>query len=89
VVSRAIGWAVVSSGGDGWCFSCGGFADHVKLMFVNGDALEPVPPVTPVGMGKSTRGVQLDSIDDVDELQIAAWIETSHVCAGCWQEAVK
>jgi hypothetical protein len=35
---------------------------------VNGDALEPVPPVTPVGMGKSTRGVQLKSIDDVDEL---------------------
>jgi hypothetical protein len=41
--------------GDGWCFGCGGFAVHVKLMFVNGAELEPVPLVTPVGMGKSTR----------------------------------
>jgi hypothetical protein len=57
--------------GDGWCFSCGGFADHVKLMFVNGAALQPVPPVTPVGMGKSTRGVELESMDDIDERQIA------------------
>ena len=22
--------------GDGWCFCCGGFAGHVKLMFING-----------------------------------------------------
>ena len=42
--------------GDGWCFSCGGFAGRVKLMFINGTALKPVPPVTPVGMGKATRG---------------------------------
>jgi hypothetical protein len=73
---RAVKWGMSYYGvGDGWCFSCGGFAGHVKLMFVNGDALEPVPPVTPVGMGKSTRGVQLESIDDVDELQIAAWMK--------------
>lgn len=28
-----------ASVGDGWCFCCGGFAGHVKLMFVNGAAL--------------------------------------------------
>ncbi|WP_442852613.1 DUF1801 domain-containing protein [Arthrobacter sp. 131MFCol6.1] len=61
--------------GDGWCFSGGGFVGHVKLMFVSGAALEPVPPVTPVGMGKSTRGVELESMDDVDERQIAAWMK--------------
>ncbi|MCU1434874.1 MAG: hypothetical protein JWR71_1599 [Pseudarthrobacter sp.] len=72
---RSVKWGMSYYGvGDGWCFSCGGFARHVKLMFVNGDALEPVPPVTPVGMGKSTRGVELESIDDVDELQIVAWM---------------
>jgi hypothetical protein len=48
---------------------------HVKLMFVNGAALEPVPPVTPVGMGKSTRGVELKSMDDIDERQITAWMK--------------
>ena len=43
-------------------------------MFVNGMALEPVPPVTPIGMGKSTRGVELESVDDIDERQISAWM---------------
>ena len=60
--------------GDGWCFSSGGFEGHVKLMFINGAALEPVPPVTPVGMGKSTRGVELESVDDLDADQISAWM---------------
>jgi hypothetical protein len=44
-------------------------------MFVNGVTLAPVPPVTPVAMGKSTRGVELESVDDLDERQIAAWMK--------------
>jgi hypothetical protein len=44
--------------GDGWCFSCGGFAGHAKLMFGNGAALKPVPLVTPVGIWASRRGVR-------------------------------
>jgi hypothetical protein len=44
-------------------------------MFVNGAALVPVPPVTPVAMGKSTRGVELVSLDDLDECQIADWMK--------------
>ena len=75
-LQRSVKWGMSYYGvGDGWCFSSGGFAGHVKLMFVNGVALEPVPPVTPVGMGKSTRGVELESLDDVDERQIAAWMK--------------
>jgi len=74
-LQRSIKWGMSYYGvGDGWCFCCGGFADHVKLMFVNGAALKPVPPVTPVAMGKSTRGVELKSVDDLDERQIAAWM---------------
>ena len=73
---RSVKWGMSYYGvGDGWCFSCGGFASHVKLMFVNGAALEPVPPVTPVGMGKATRGVELESVDDIDEREIAAWMK--------------
>lgn len=73
---RSVKWGMAYYGvGDGWCFSCGGFAGHVKLMFINGGALEPEPPVTPVGMGKSTRGVELESIEDIDERQIAAWMK--------------
>lgn len=56
-LQRAVKWGMSYYGvGDGWCFSCGGFDTHVKLMFINGTALSPVPPVTPVAMGKSTRG---------------------------------
>jgi hypothetical protein len=61
--------------GNGWCFCCGGFADHVKLMFINGTTLDPIPPVTPVAMGKATRGVELRSLDDLDEGQITAWMQ--------------
>ena len=75
-LQRSVKWGMAYYGvGDGWCFSCGGFAGHVKLMFINGAALEPVPPVTPIGMGKSTRGVELESLDDLDAVQVAAWMK--------------
>ena len=75
-LQRSVKWGMSYYGvGDGWCFCCGGFASHVKLMFVNGAALKPVPPVTPVGMGKATRGVELKTLDDLDERQIADWMK--------------
>jgi len=74
-LQRSVKWGMSYYGvGDGWCFCCGGFVDHVKLMFVNGAALKPVPPVTPVAMGKSTRGVELTSLEELDERQLAAWM---------------
>jgi hypothetical protein len=74
-LQRAVKWGISYYGvGDGWCFCCGGFSNHVKLMFVNGAALMPVPPITPAAMGKSTRGVELRSAADLDERQIAAWM---------------
>jgi hypothetical protein len=75
-LQRSVKWGMSYYGvGDGWCFCCGGFAGHVKLMFMNGTALEPVPPVTPVAMGKATRGVELTAVDDLDERRIAAWMK--------------
>ena len=73
---RSVKWGMSYYGvGDGWCFSCGAFAGHVKLMFINAATLlDPVPPVTPIGMGKATRGVELASVDDIDEQQIAEWM---------------
>ncbi|MGL3804590.1 DUF1801 domain-containing protein [Paeniglutamicibacter sp. R2-26] len=74
-LQRSVKWGLAYYGvGDGWCFSCGGFAGHVKLMFINGTALEPVPPAAPVGMGKSTRGVELVSRADIDETLLAGWM---------------
>ena len=72
---RSVKWGMAYYGvGDGWCFSSGGFAGHVKLMFVNGNALTPEPPVTPVGMGKATRGVELASLDELDAAVVAEWM---------------
>lgn len=74
-LQRSVKWGMAYYGvGDGWCFSCGGFAGHVKLMFINGISLDPVPPVTPIGMGKATRGVELSSAADIDEDQLASWM---------------
>ncbi len=73
---RSVKWGMSYYGvGDGWCFCCGAFAGHVKLMFVNGVTLTPVPPVTPVAMGKSTRGVEFESVDELDARQIAEWMK--------------
>jgi hypothetical protein len=75
-LQRSVKWGMSYYGvGDGWCFCCGGFAKHVKLMFMNGVTLTPVPPVTPLAMGKSTRGVELETMEDLDERQIAAWMK--------------
>jgi hypothetical protein len=76
-LQRSVKWGMAYYGaGDGWCFSSGGFEGHVKLMFINGATLlDPVPPVTPMGMGKATRGVELASVDDLDKHQTAIWMK--------------
>jgi hypothetical protein len=82
-LQRSVKWGMAWYGvGDGWCFSCGGFAGHVKVTFGRGTALVPVPPVTPVGMGKESRGVDLESVDDIDEAQLAAWMRQATDIAG-------
>lgn len=73
---RAVKWGMAYYGVDGgWCFSSGAFVGHVKLMFIRGTELKPEPPVTPVGMGKSTRGVELACADDLDERLAASWMK--------------
>jgi hypothetical protein len=75
-LQRAVKWGMAYYGvGGGWCFSSGAFVGHVKLMFIRGTEIKPEPPVTPTGMGKSTRGVELASVDDLDKRQLALWME--------------
>jgi hypothetical protein len=61
----------------GFCFSSGAFVGHVKLMFIHGTQLVPEPPVQPIGMGKTTRGVELRSASELNERQAAAWMKQS------------
>lgn len=82
-LQRSVKWGMAWYGvGDGWCFCCGGFAGHVKLTFGRGTSLEPVPPVAPIGMGKDSRGVDLESVDDLDERQVASWMKQATAMPG-------
>jgi hypothetical protein len=75
-LQRAVKWGMAYYGvGGGWCFSSGAFVGHLKLMFIRGTELEPEPPVTPVGMGKATRGVELKAAGDLDERQVTSWMK--------------
>ena len=75
-LQRAVKWGMAYYGVDGgWCFSSGAFVGHVKLMFIRGTDLKPEPPVTPIGMGKSTRGVELAAVNDLDDHQLTLWIK--------------
>jgi hypothetical protein len=80
---RSVKWGIAWYGvGDGWCFSCGGFAGHVKLTFGRGSSLTPVPPATPIGMGRASRGVELESLDALDERQVASWMQQAAALPG-------
>jgi hypothetical protein len=82
-LQRSVKWGMAWYGvGDGWCFACGGFDGHVKLAFGRGTSLTPVPPATPVGMGRATRGVDLASVDDLDERQVADWMRQAAAMPG-------
>ena len=82
-LQRAVKWGIAWYGvGDGWCFSSGGFAGHVKLTFGRGTSLTPEPPMTPIGMGKASRGVDLETLADIDEEQIASWMRQAAAMPG-------
>jgi hypothetical protein len=86
-LERCVKWGMAWYGvGDGWCFNCGGFAGHVKLTFGRGTALTPVPPVTPIGMGKDSRGVDLASVGDLDARQVASWMKQATAIPGFGQK---
>jgi hypothetical protein len=82
-LQRSVKWGMAWYGvGDGWCFACGGFKRHVKLAFGRGTDLTPVPPKTPIAMGKATRGVDLASVGDIYEAQVAAWMTQAAALPG-------
>jgi hypothetical protein len=75
-LKRAVKWGMAYYGVDGgWCFTSGAFVGHVKVMFIKGTDLEPVPPVTPIAMGKATRGIEVASVDELDEARLASWMQ--------------
>ena len=75
-VKRAVKWGMAYYGVEGgWCFTSGAFVGHVKVMFIYGASLDPVPPVTPIAMGKATRGVQITTVAALDVAQMRSWMQ--------------
>ncbi len=73
---RGVKWGMAYYGvEDGWCFTSGAFVGHQTVMFIRGTDLVPEPPVKPIGMGKATRGVELATQGDLDESQLASWMQ--------------
>lgn len=79
-LQRCIKWGLAFYGvGNGWVISVGGFVGHVKVNFLPGQALDPVPPA---GKGKYVRGVNLESVADIDERQLVSWFKQAATFAG-------
>ena len=79
-VQRCMKWGLAFYGvGKGWVISVGGFVGHVKVNFLPGRALDPVPPE---GSGKYVRGVSLRSMDDLDGRQLSSWFKQAAAYAG-------
>src|ERR1700753_201421 len=77
-LKRAVKWGMAYYGVPaGWCFSSGAFVGNQKLMFIRGNELQPEPPVTPIGMGKATRGVELAATGEIDQKQLLSWMAPS------------
>jgi hypothetical protein len=73
---RGVKWGMAYYGvEDGWCFTSGAFVGHQTVMFIRGTDLVPEPPVKPIGMGKATRGVELATQEDLEESQLASWMQ--------------
>ena len=71
-IRRCIKWGMAFYGTEnGWFVSCGGFADHVKITFLHGTKLDPVPPV---GTGKYTRGIDVVRASELQPASLRTWL---------------
>src|SRR2546426_3273319 len=73
-VRRAIKWSTPMWGveGRGWFAAFGSFKNYTKVNFFNGLALRPPPPE---GGGKKMRSINIASLADLDEKQMASWVK--------------
>jgi hypothetical protein len=71
-VRKAVKWNSPFYGieGQGWFLAFHTFTNYVKVTFFRGTSLHPVPPG-----GKSKDARWIDVHEDLDEKQLATWIE--------------
>jgi hypothetical protein len=79
-VRKAVKWNSPFYGiaDQGWFLSFHVFTHYVKVSFFRGASLRPVPPG---GTGKDARWIDLRE-DDLDEVQMAAWVKQAAALPG-------
>lgn len=80
-VRRAVKWSSPIWGveGRGWFASSGSFKNYAKVVFFKGAALGPPPPE---GEGKEMGAINIGSLDDLDEKQMASWVRQAAAIPG-------
>ena len=81
-VTADIASPTITNGGAVIYFHAGSPRDLYRATLqTNGTYTMPMP-VTPAGMGKTSRGVELASIDDIDEARLASWMRQATALPG-------
>ena len=74
-VSKAVKWNSPFYGieGQGWFLSFHCFAKYIKVTFVRGSSLDPLPPVD--SKDEDTRYFHIYESDELDEQLVARWLQ--------------
>ncbi len=81
-VRKAVRWNSPFFGvdGQGWFLSFHCFTTYVKVTFLNGASLHPLPPVA--SKHEQTRYVHIHEDDELDEELMAGWIRQASELPG-------
>ena len=80
-VHKAVKWNQPFYGcGDGWFLAFRCYTNYVQLAFFRGTSLDPVPPKP--SKHPEVRYLDIHEGDDVDERQLASWIEQASKLPG-------
>jgi hypothetical protein len=79
---KAVKWNSPMYGveGQGWFLGVHCFTKYVKVAFFRGTSLRPVPPGT--SKSKDTRYLDIHEDDELDEVQLAAWVKQASQLPG-------
>ncbi len=81
-VRKAVRWNSPFYGleGRGWFLSYHCFTRYVKVVFLRGASLQPLPPVS--SKDANTRYLHIHEDDEVDEALLTSWIEQAAALPG-------
>lgn len=81
-ISKAVRWNTVFYGirDNGWCICFHCSTKYVKLSFLNGGCLNPLPPVP--SKYPAVRSLHIFESEELDEVQLASWVRQSTALPG-------